>query len=155
MQKKQTKKSICIICIHLHTVWIIPQMMMSVNCFCQLYLESHKRSHRNAATAAASRRKGVSTRSKSLVWWKTQRKNKEGLPALQGLCLVIAVCLSSHCLLFLFFRLWAALNFFLSCFLSRCVFRTEKDTLPYGVYLSKFVNVCVCVLVFVLWYEFP
>ncbi|TNN40337.1 Zinc finger protein 800 [Liparis tanakae] len=33
-----------------------------------LYLESHKRSHRNAATAAASRRKGVSTRSKSLVW---------------------------------------------------------------------------------------
>lgn len=34
----------------------------------QLYLESHKRSHRNAATAAASRRKGVSTRSKSLVW---------------------------------------------------------------------------------------
>uniref|UniRef100_A0A3B5ARZ0 Zinc finger protein 800-like n=1 Tax=Stegastes partitus TaxID=144197 RepID=A0A3B5ARZ0_9TELE len=34
----------------------------------KLYLESHKRSHRNAATAAASRRKGVSTRSKSLVW---------------------------------------------------------------------------------------
>uniref|UniRef100_A0A3Q3E288 Zinc finger protein 800a n=1 Tax=Labrus bergylta TaxID=56723 RepID=A0A3Q3E288_9LABR len=32
------------------------------------YLESHKRSHRNAATAAANRRKGVSTRSKSLVW---------------------------------------------------------------------------------------
>ncbi|KAG7240746.1 hypothetical protein INR49_026635, partial [Caranx melampygus] len=31
----------------------------------KLYLESHKRSHRNAATAAASRRKGVSTRSKS------------------------------------------------------------------------------------------
>uniref|UniRef100_A0A3Q4G7M8 Zinc finger protein 800a n=1 Tax=Neolamprologus brichardi TaxID=32507 RepID=A0A3Q4G7M8_NEOBR len=34
----------------------------------KLYLESHKRSHRNATTAAASRRKGVSTRSKSLVW---------------------------------------------------------------------------------------
>ncbi|KAM6895906.1 zinc finger protein 800b [Xenentodon cancila] len=34
----------------------------------KLYLESHKRSHRNAATAAASRRKGVSTRSKSLLW---------------------------------------------------------------------------------------
>ncbi|XP_061617464.1 zinc finger protein 800b [Phyllopteryx taeniolatus] len=34
----------------------------------KLYLESHKRSHRNAVTAAASRRKGVSTRSKSLVW---------------------------------------------------------------------------------------
>ncbi|XP_035460498.2 zinc finger protein 800b isoform X2 [Scophthalmus maximus] len=34
----------------------------------KLYLESHKRSHRNAATAAASKRKGVSTRSKSLVW---------------------------------------------------------------------------------------
>uniref|UniRef100_UPI0037E8BF65 zinc finger protein 800b isoform X2 n=1 Tax=Semicossyphus pulcher TaxID=241346 RepID=UPI0037E8BF65 len=34
----------------------------------KVYLESHKRSHRNAATAAASRRKGVSTRSKSLVW---------------------------------------------------------------------------------------
>ncbi|XP_061125025.1 zinc finger protein 800b [Syngnathus typhle] len=34
----------------------------------KLYLESHKRSHRNAATAAGSRRKGVSTRSKSLVW---------------------------------------------------------------------------------------
>ncbi|XP_044042248.1 zinc finger protein 800b isoform X2 [Siniperca chuatsi] len=34
----------------------------------KLYLESHKRSHRNAATAAANRRKGVSTRSKSLVW---------------------------------------------------------------------------------------
>ncbi|KAM9334887.1 LOW QUALITY PROTEIN: zinc finger protein 800b [Symphorus nematophorus] len=34
----------------------------------KLYLESHKRSHRNAATAAASRRKGVSTRSKSLAW---------------------------------------------------------------------------------------
>ncbi|KAF3705066.1 Zinc finger protein 800 [Channa argus] len=34
----------------------------------KLYLESHKRSHRNAVTPAASRRKGVSTRSKSLVW---------------------------------------------------------------------------------------
>uniref|UniRef100_A0A3Q0SMT2 Zinc finger protein 800a n=1 Tax=Amphilophus citrinellus TaxID=61819 RepID=A0A3Q0SMT2_AMPCI len=34
----------------------------------KLYLESHKRSHRNASTAAGSRRKGVSTRSKSLVW---------------------------------------------------------------------------------------
>ncbi|KAF1372402.1 hypothetical protein PFLUV_G00265010 [Perca fluviatilis] len=34
----------------------------------KLYLESHKRSHRNAVTAAASKRKGVSTRSKSLVW---------------------------------------------------------------------------------------
>ncbi|KAM9705415.1 zinc finger protein 800b isoform 1-T1 [Menidia menidia] len=34
----------------------------------KLYLESHKRSHRNAAAAAAGRRKGVSTRSKSLVW---------------------------------------------------------------------------------------
>ncbi|XP_037552210.1 zinc finger protein 800b [Nematolebias whitei] len=34
----------------------------------KLYLETHKRSHRNAVTAAASRRKGVSTRSKSLVW---------------------------------------------------------------------------------------
>ncbi|XP_038594676.1 zinc finger protein 800b isoform X1 [Micropterus salmoides] len=34
----------------------------------KLYLESHKRSHRNAATAAANRRKGVNTRSKSLVW---------------------------------------------------------------------------------------
>ncbi|XP_041833853.1 zinc finger protein 800b [Melanotaenia boesemani] len=34
----------------------------------KLYLESHKRSHRNAATTAANRRKGVSTRSKSLVW---------------------------------------------------------------------------------------
>lgn len=34
----------------------------------KLYLESHKRSHRNAATAAASRRKGVSTRSRSLIW---------------------------------------------------------------------------------------
>ncbi|KAM3587597.1 uncharacterized protein V6R79_009812 [Siganus canaliculatus] len=34
----------------------------------KLYLESHKRSHRNAATAASSRRKGVSTRSKSLAW---------------------------------------------------------------------------------------
>nr|XP_046235695.1 zinc finger protein 800b isoform X2 [Scatophagus argus] len=34
----------------------------------KLYLESHKRSHRNAATAAANRRKGVSTRSKSLAW---------------------------------------------------------------------------------------
>uniref|UniRef100_A0A3Q3VVL1 C2H2-type domain-containing protein n=1 Tax=Mola mola TaxID=94237 RepID=A0A3Q3VVL1_MOLML len=34
----------------------------------KLYLESHKRSHRNAATVAASRRKGVSTRSKSLAW---------------------------------------------------------------------------------------
>uniref|UniRef100_A0A8C8E072 Zinc finger protein 800 n=1 Tax=Oryzias sinensis TaxID=183150 RepID=A0A8C8E072_9TELE len=34
----------------------------------KLYLESHKRSHRNAAVAAASRRKGVSTRSKSLMW---------------------------------------------------------------------------------------
>nr|XP_061809503.1 zinc finger protein 800-like [Nerophis lumbriciformis] len=34
----------------------------------KLYLESHKRSHRNAATAAGSRRKGVSTRSKSMVW---------------------------------------------------------------------------------------
>ncbi|XP_026182353.1 zinc finger protein 800b isoform X2 [Mastacembelus armatus] len=34
----------------------------------KLYLESHKRSHRNAVTAAASRRKGVSTRSKSLAW---------------------------------------------------------------------------------------
>ncbi|XP_055368126.1 zinc finger protein 800b isoform X2 [Betta splendens] len=34
----------------------------------KLYLESHKRSHRNAVTTAASRRKGVSTRSKSLVW---------------------------------------------------------------------------------------
>ncbi|XP_061662659.1 zinc finger protein 800b [Syngnathoides biaculeatus] len=34
----------------------------------KLYLESHKRSHRNAVTAAASRGKGVSTRSKSLVW---------------------------------------------------------------------------------------
>ncbi|XP_034019764.1 zinc finger protein 800b isoform X2 [Thalassophryne amazonica] len=34
----------------------------------KLYLESHKRSHRNAAAAAASRRKGVSTRSKSLIW---------------------------------------------------------------------------------------
>ncbi|XP_074554502.1 zinc finger protein 800b isoform X2 [Halichoeres trimaculatus] len=34
----------------------------------KLYLETHKRSHRNAATAAASRRKGVSTRSRSLVW---------------------------------------------------------------------------------------
>ncbi|XP_054655964.1 zinc finger protein 800b isoform X2 [Dunckerocampus dactyliophorus] len=33
----------------------------------KVYLESHKRSHRNAETAAASRRKGVSTRSKSLV----------------------------------------------------------------------------------------
>ncbi|XP_070847850.1 zinc finger protein 800b isoform X2 [Chaetodon trifascialis] len=34
----------------------------------KLYLESHKRSHRNAASAAANRRKGVSTRSKSLAW---------------------------------------------------------------------------------------
>ncbi|KAM4712113.1 zinc finger protein 800b [Anableps anableps] len=34
----------------------------------KLYLESHKRSHRNATVGAASRRKGVSTRSKSLVW---------------------------------------------------------------------------------------
>ncbi|XP_051248993.1 zinc finger protein 800b isoform X1 [Dicentrarchus labrax] len=34
----------------------------------KLYLESHKRSHRNAATAGANRRKGVSTRSKSLAW---------------------------------------------------------------------------------------
>ncbi|XP_038128214.1 zinc finger protein 800a isoform X1 [Cyprinodon tularosa] len=34
----------------------------------KLYLESHKRSHRNASVGAASRRKGVSTRSKSLVW---------------------------------------------------------------------------------------
>ncbi|XP_071399286.1 zinc finger protein 800a [Centroberyx affinis] len=44
----------------------------------KLYLESHKRSHRNAAAAAAAaaaanssghrRRKGVSTRSKSLLW---------------------------------------------------------------------------------------
>ncbi|XP_077565424.1 zinc finger protein 800b [Stigmatopora nigra] len=34
----------------------------------KLYLESHKRSHRNAATVAGSRRKGVSTRSKSMVW---------------------------------------------------------------------------------------
>ncbi|CAN9508230.1 unnamed protein product [Ophioblennius macclurei] len=33
----------------------------------KLYLESHKRSHRNA-TSETSRRKGVSTRSKSLVW---------------------------------------------------------------------------------------
>nr|XP_057934497.1 zinc finger protein 800b [Doryrhamphus excisus]XP_057934498.1 zinc finger protein 800b [Doryrhamphus excisus]XP_057934499.1 zinc finger protein 800b [Doryrhamphus excisus]XP_057934500.1 zinc finger protein 800b [Doryrhamphus excisus] len=33
----------------------------------KVYLESHKRSHRNAESAAASRRKGVSTRSKSLV----------------------------------------------------------------------------------------
>ncbi|MEQ2278039.1 hypothetical protein XENORESO_011572, partial [Xenotaenia resolanae] len=34
----------------------------------KLYLESHKRSHRNATVGTASRRKGVSTRSKSLVW---------------------------------------------------------------------------------------
>ncbi|XP_003972951.2 zinc finger protein 800b [Takifugu rubripes] len=34
----------------------------------KLYLESHKRSHRNAPTAAANRRKGVSTRSKSMAW---------------------------------------------------------------------------------------
>ncbi|XP_028307346.1 zinc finger protein 800b isoform X2 [Gouania willdenowi] len=34
----------------------------------KLYLESHKRSHRNAPTTTASRRKGVNTRSKSLVW---------------------------------------------------------------------------------------
>ncbi|XP_056132648.1 zinc finger protein 800-like [Lampris incognitus] len=41
----------------------------------KLYLESHKRSHRNAAVAAAAasssgenRRKGVSTRSKALLW---------------------------------------------------------------------------------------
>ncbi|XP_030296391.1 zinc finger protein 800b isoform X1 [Sparus aurata] len=34
----------------------------------KLYLESHKRSHRNAVTSAANRRKGVSTRSKSLAW---------------------------------------------------------------------------------------
>ncbi|XP_058481115.1 zinc finger protein 800b isoform X1 [Solea solea] len=34
----------------------------------KLYLESHKRSHRNATTAAANKRKGVSTRSKSLIW---------------------------------------------------------------------------------------
>ncbi|XP_029901842.1 zinc finger protein 800b isoform X2 [Myripristis murdjan] len=36
----------------------------------KLYLESHKRSHRNAAANSAGhrRRKGVSTRSKSLVW---------------------------------------------------------------------------------------
>uniref|UniRef100_H3BVQ9 Zinc finger protein 800a n=1 Tax=Tetraodon nigroviridis TaxID=99883 RepID=H3BVQ9_TETNG len=33
----------------------------------KLYLESHKRSHRNAPTAAANRRKGVSTRSKTLA----------------------------------------------------------------------------------------
>ncbi|XP_060933259.1 zinc finger protein 800b [Limanda limanda] len=34
----------------------------------KLYLESHKRSHRNAVTTASNKRKGVSTRSKSLVW---------------------------------------------------------------------------------------
>ncbi|XP_027899948.1 zinc finger protein 800b [Xiphophorus couchianus] len=34
----------------------------------KLYLESHKRSHRNATVGAVSRRKGVSTRSKSLLW---------------------------------------------------------------------------------------
>ncbi|KAF7658183.1 hypothetical protein LDENG_00016240 [Lucifuga dentata] len=34
----------------------------------KFYLDSHKRSHRNATPAAASRRKGVSTRSKSLLW---------------------------------------------------------------------------------------
>ncbi|XP_030006387.1 zinc finger protein 800b isoform X2 [Sphaeramia orbicularis] len=34
----------------------------------KLYLESHKRSHRNAAAAAANRRKGVNTRSKTLLW---------------------------------------------------------------------------------------
>ena len=37
----------------------------------KLYLESHKRSHRNAASAVATpenRRKGVSTRSKALLW---------------------------------------------------------------------------------------
>lgn len=50
-------------------------IISSLNCFWQLYLESHKRSHRNAVTTAASRRKGVSTRSKSLVWWKAQCKN--------------------------------------------------------------------------------
>lgn len=34
----------------------------------KFYLEAHKRSHRNAPAAEASRRRGVSTRSRSLIW---------------------------------------------------------------------------------------
>ena len=109
--------------------------------FPQLYLESHKRSHRNAVTTASNKRKGVSTRSKSLVWWRTQCKNNQGSPAVRGRLHVVPVHLSSHSLscfsLFLIAfsppsfsiqnpkrnsTLWARLRKCLCCCCKGCVF---------------------------------
>lgn len=135
-------------------------MIFSFHFFHQLYLESHKRSHRNAATAAASRRKGVSTRSKSLVWWKHTYSVRIQKVYLQHKDSDTSSLSSSPTLTLLFFFLPLSCTEFLPVFVfSLLLYRLlllhiHKPQRRAAV--SKFENVCVCVCVcWLLIYEFP